>query len=153
MNVDPRSAVASEGLSLLAHPAASQLISFGGYNGKYHQDVHIFRPGKCDHTFGALDAWMDAHCLQEIRKWLGRNIHTRQYGCCCIGSGSTGSITAVGAAKQALQAVDTVKQPMHSLMTASTPKVAYRVIGVGPSLQDCLHTLAANRTYGSIVCN
>ena len=45
VNVDPRSAVASEGLSLLAHPAASQLISFGGYNGKYHQDVHIFRPG------------------------------------------------------------------------------------------------------------
>jgi len=36
----------TQGLSLLAVPAAGVLVSFGGYNGKYHQDVHLFRPGE-----------------------------------------------------------------------------------------------------------
>lgn len=81
VNVDPRSAIASEGLSLLADPAAAQLVSFGGYNGKYHQEVHLFRPGGISSRSAATTA---KHVLQ--------------------------------------QAVDTVKQPLQSLMEAAIPK-------------------------------
>ena len=42
---EPRSAIASEGLSLLAAPAAGALVAFGGYNGRYHNTVQVFRPG------------------------------------------------------------------------------------------------------------
>jgi len=45
VDVEPRSALASEGLSLLAVPSAGIVVSFGGYNGKYHNSVHIFKPG------------------------------------------------------------------------------------------------------------
>jgi hypothetical protein len=65
VNVDPRSAVASEGLSLLAHPTASQLISFGGYNGKYHQDVHIFRPGGRSIIAGILPRSIRVHSCKR----------------------------------------------------------------------------------------
>ncbi|KAK9821109.1 hypothetical protein WJX81_006949 [Elliptochloris bilobata] len=41
---EPRSAIASEGLSLLAAPAAGALVAFGGYNGRYHNTVQVFRP-------------------------------------------------------------------------------------------------------------
>lgn len=47
VDVEPRSALASEGLSLLALPKAGVLVSFGGYNGKYHNSVHLFKPGAC----------------------------------------------------------------------------------------------------------
>lgn len=42
---EPRSAIASEGLSLLAAPGAGVLVAFGGYNGRYHNTVQLFRPG------------------------------------------------------------------------------------------------------------
>ena len=42
---EPRSAIASESLSLLAAPAAGALVAFGGYNGRYHNTVQVFRPG------------------------------------------------------------------------------------------------------------
>lgn len=44
---EPRSAIASEGLSLLAvqWPTAGALVAFGGYNGRYHNTVQVFRPG------------------------------------------------------------------------------------------------------------
>ena len=45
VDVEPRSALASEGLSLLAVPEAGILVSFGGYNGKYYNSVHLFKPG------------------------------------------------------------------------------------------------------------
>jgi hypothetical protein len=38
------SAIASEGLSLLPVPMAGCMISFGGYNGRYHNAVHVYRP-------------------------------------------------------------------------------------------------------------
>jgi hypothetical protein len=44
---EPRSAIASEGLSLTAARSAGALVAFGGYNGKYHNSVHVFRPGGC----------------------------------------------------------------------------------------------------------
>lgn len=40
-----RSAIASEGLSLVGVPGSAALLAFGGYNGKYHNSLHIFRPG------------------------------------------------------------------------------------------------------------
>lgn len=43
-NTPPASAIASEGLSLLSVPMAGCLVSFGGYNGKYHNAVHVYRP-------------------------------------------------------------------------------------------------------------
>ncbi|RMZ56230.1 hypothetical protein APUTEX25_002420 [Auxenochlorella protothecoides] len=43
-NTPPSSAIASEGLSLLSVPMAGCLVSFGGYNGKYHNSVHVYRP-------------------------------------------------------------------------------------------------------------
>eukprot|EP01024_Parvocaulis_polyphysoides_P061081 TRINITY_DN672_c1_g5_i1.p1 TRINITY_DN672_c1_g5~~TRINITY_DN672_c1_g5_i1.p1 ORF type:complete len:575 (+),score=49.31 TRINITY_DN672_c1_g5_i1:16-1740(+) len=39
------SSLASEGLSMLSHPASSSLISFGGYNGTYHNDVNVYKFG------------------------------------------------------------------------------------------------------------
>lgn len=39
-----RDPVASEGLSLLAAPSGGCLVAFGGYNGKYHNAVSLFRP-------------------------------------------------------------------------------------------------------------
>lgn len=42
---EPRSAIASEGLSLTAVRGAGALVTFGGYNGRYHNSVHVFRPG------------------------------------------------------------------------------------------------------------
>lgn len=41
------SAIASEGLSLLTVPMAGCMVSFGGYNGRYHNAVHVYRPGVC----------------------------------------------------------------------------------------------------------
>lgn len=43
-NTPAEAAIASEGLSLLCVPMAGCLISFGGYNGKYHNAVHVYRP-------------------------------------------------------------------------------------------------------------
>lgn len=43
-NTPPESAIASEGLSLLCVPMAGCLVSFGGYNGKYHSAIHVYRP-------------------------------------------------------------------------------------------------------------
>ena len=42
----PRSPLACEGLSLQALPWAGVLTAFGGYNGKYHNSLHVFRPGE-----------------------------------------------------------------------------------------------------------
>jgi len=43
-NTPSDSAIASEGLSLLSVPMAGCMVSFGGYNGKYHNAVHVYRP-------------------------------------------------------------------------------------------------------------
>ena len=43
-NTPPESAIASEGLSLVCVPMAGCLLSFGGYNGKYHSAIHVYRP-------------------------------------------------------------------------------------------------------------
>ena len=43
---EPRSAIASEGLSLTAVRSAGALLAFGGYNGKYHNSAQVFRPGE-----------------------------------------------------------------------------------------------------------
>lgn len=43
-NTPPESAIASEGLSLICVPMAGCLLSFGGYNGKYHNAIHVYRP-------------------------------------------------------------------------------------------------------------
>eukprot|EP00192_Tetraselmis_astigmatica_P008654 CAMPEP_0117679946 /NCGR_PEP_ID=MMETSP0804-20121206/18077_1 /TAXON_ID=1074897 /ORGANISM="Tetraselmis astigmatica, Strain CCMP880" /LENGTH=631 /DNA_ID=CAMNT_0005489385 /DNA_START=286 /DNA_END=2178 /DNA_ORIENTATION=- len=39
-----RSPVASEGMCILPVPSHGALVAFGGYNGKYHNDVHVFKP-------------------------------------------------------------------------------------------------------------
>lgn len=44
INAPARDPVASEGLSLIAVPSSGCLLAFGGYNGKYHNAVCIFRP-------------------------------------------------------------------------------------------------------------
>lgn len=46
-NTPVESAIASEGLSLLTVPMAGCMVSFGGYNGRYHNAVHVYRPGVC----------------------------------------------------------------------------------------------------------
>ncbi len=43
-NTPADAAIASEGLSLLTVPMAGCMVSFGGYNGKYHNAVHVYRP-------------------------------------------------------------------------------------------------------------
>jgi acyl-CoA-binding protein/N-acetylneuraminic acid mutarotase len=43
-NTPPESAIASEGLSLTCLQMAGCLMSFGGYNGKYHSAIHVYRP-------------------------------------------------------------------------------------------------------------
>ena len=43
---EPRSAIVSEGLIVAAIPYARCLVSFGGYNGKYHSSLQIFKPGE-----------------------------------------------------------------------------------------------------------
>ena len=40
-----RSPIASEGLSLSPAERAGALVAFGGYNGKYHNGVQVYRPG------------------------------------------------------------------------------------------------------------
>ena len=40
-----RSPIASEGLSLTPAERAGALLAFGGYNGKYHNGVQVYRPG------------------------------------------------------------------------------------------------------------
>ena len=42
----PHDSTATEGLSLLALPSSSALLAFGGYNGRYHSTVQLFRPGE-----------------------------------------------------------------------------------------------------------
>ncbi|PRW20510.1 acyl- -binding domain-containing 4 [Chlorella sorokiniana] len=43
-NTPVESAIASEGLSLQTVPMAGCMVSFGGYNGRYHNAVHVYRP-------------------------------------------------------------------------------------------------------------
>jgi hypothetical protein len=43
-NTPADAAIASEGLSLLTVPMAGCMVSFGGYNGRYHNAVHVYRP-------------------------------------------------------------------------------------------------------------
>jgi len=43
-NTPADAAISSEGLSLLTVPMAGCMVSFGGYNGKYHNAVHVYRP-------------------------------------------------------------------------------------------------------------
>ena len=43
-NTPPEAAIASEGLSLVTVPMAGCMVSFGGYNGKYHNAIHVYRP-------------------------------------------------------------------------------------------------------------
>lgn len=43
-NTPAESAIAAEGLSLLCIPMAGCMVSFGGYNGRYHNAVHVYRP-------------------------------------------------------------------------------------------------------------
>eukprot|EP00887_Chlorella_sp_A99_P000351 scaffold13.g351.t1 len=43
-NTPVESAIASEGLSLLTVSMAGCLVSYGGYNGRYHNTVHVYRP-------------------------------------------------------------------------------------------------------------
>lgn len=52
VKLEPRSALVSEGLSLLALPKFGVLVSFGGYNGKYHNSVHLFKPGTRPKPYG-----------------------------------------------------------------------------------------------------
>ncbi|CAL8471826.1 g11368 [Coccomyxa elongata] len=52
---EPRSAIASEGLSLVAARGAGALVAYGGYNGRYHSSVHVFRPAP-EGARGAEDA-------------------------------------------------------------------------------------------------
>eukprot|EP01023_Acetabularia_acetabulum_P009657 TRINITY_DN1435_c0_g2_i1.p1 TRINITY_DN1435_c0_g2~~TRINITY_DN1435_c0_g2_i1.p1 ORF type:complete len:572 (-),score=90.39 TRINITY_DN1435_c0_g2_i1:428-2143(-) len=46
--VESPSSLASEGLSLLSHQTSNSLISFGGYNGVYHNDVSVFKVGQSE---------------------------------------------------------------------------------------------------------
>uniref|UniRef100_A0A061SA78 Acyl--binding domain-containing protein 4-like n=1 Tax=Tetraselmis sp. GSL018 TaxID=582737 RepID=A0A061SA78_9CHLO len=41
---DKRSPIVTEGLSLTAVPEEGAIVAFGGYNGKYHNAVHVFKP-------------------------------------------------------------------------------------------------------------
>lgn len=59
-NTPPESAIASEGLSLLCVPVSGCLLAFGGYNGKYHSAIHVYRPENY-----VLET------LQELRKKAG----------------------------------------------------------------------------------
>lgn len=43
-NTPAEAAIASEGLSLVTVPMAGCMVSFGGYNGKYHNAIHVYRP-------------------------------------------------------------------------------------------------------------
>ena len=43
---EPRASIASEGLSITSLPTLGLLLAFGGYNGKYHNEVQVFRPGE-----------------------------------------------------------------------------------------------------------
>ncbi len=56
-NTPRESAIASEGLSLLSVPLSGCLLAFGGYNGKYHSAIHVFRPEN-----------YVSETLQELRK-------------------------------------------------------------------------------------
>jgi hypothetical protein len=70
---------------------------------------------------------------------------------CCAGTGSTAGTSAVGAAKHALQqAVNAVKQPLQSLITAATPKSPQvRFCRRGSALVGrCCHQVA-----GPVVCS
>jgi hypothetical protein len=67
--VDARAAMASEGLSLTAVPGYGALVSFGGYNGKYHNTVHVFKPG--EHPTQRIGP--GKHRLQcKLQKWRSR---------------------------------------------------------------------------------
>eukprot|EP00898_Chlorokybus_atmophyticus_P001743 jgi/Chlat1/256/Chrsp1S08780 len=47
----PRTAIASEGLTVAAVPGADGcLVAFGGYNGKYSSDTHVFKPTPVRHA-------------------------------------------------------------------------------------------------------
>ncbi len=60
-NTPVESAIASEGLSLLPIPMAGCMISFGGYNGRYHNAVHVYRPENYLTAGAAASAPAPAH--------------------------------------------------------------------------------------------
>jgi hypothetical protein len=65
-NTPPESAIASEGLTLSCVPMAGCLLSYGGYNGKYHSAIHVFRPES-----------YATETLQELQKNLSKDPSSR----------------------------------------------------------------------------
>lgn len=63
-NTPVESAIASEGLSLLPVPMAGCMISFGGYNGRYHNAVHVYRPEGYLAAAGGLPPQLDTPAAQ-----------------------------------------------------------------------------------------
>lgn len=76
---EPHSPLASEGLSLLGLPSLGLLLAFGGYNGKYHNAVQVFRPGESStalviHFLPLL--WASNSVIPKLCCWLP---HTYSY--------------------------------------------------------------------------
>ena len=57
---EPRASIASEGLSITSLPTLGLLLAFGGYNGKYHNEVQVFRPGEAASCPAALSSYGQA---------------------------------------------------------------------------------------------
>ena len=69
--VDARSPVASEGLSLASARSAGALVAFGGYNGKYHNSVQVYRPGAplLDATGRTVPACCSSQVHASVPSW------------------------------------------------------------------------------------
>jgi hypothetical protein len=64
---DGRSALASEGVSVVAAPAHGGLVAFGGYNGAHHNAVSVFRPSDAAPSLSASRA-LDADTAASGRR-------------------------------------------------------------------------------------
>jgi Galactose oxidase, central domain len=67
---DTRSSLASEGASVVAVPAVAALVSFGGYNGSYHNAVSVFKPAAAaysDSSTLASNGWVTRYVPTALR--------------------------------------------------------------------------------------
>ena len=107
-NTPPESAIASEGLSLTCVPMAGCVLSYGGYNGKYHSAIHVYRPES-----------FVLETLQDMKKNMSKDPSLRSLASEPSGTAAVNGSNAPQEAAEAAHATASQRETMARLESAS----------------------------------